>query len=239
MSNEYHLADGSPRYGSRDKHHTPHQKVTAPRIRVEGPAELASRMGLDHLAAAIDRRLTGSWADRENPLVTALRAEHPEELVAARALVALQLGSQRQWRMKAQAIRDKHLASTMRRRRAAGSAREILFLRSVLMIALIAPPLYIMATSMEDLLKLTLTGVACVAAAFAGGHFLTIRSRVPAMPNIRGHWLAELREDVLNATLLAILLSKDVIVESRTVAAAERGIKSMRAAHIAVEALQG
>lgn len=238
MSNEYHLADGSPRYGSRDENHTPHQKVPAPRIRAEEPAELASRLGLDHLAAAIDRRLTSSWADQENPLVTALRAKHPEELVAARALVALQLGSQRQWRMKAQAVRDKHLAATMRRRKAAGSALEIVFLRIVLMIALIAPPLYIVATSKEDLLKLTLTGAACVAAAFAGGHLITIRSRVPAMPNIRGPWLAELRDDVVNATLLAILLSKGVALESTTVAAAERGLKSMRAAHAAVEALQ-
>lgn len=240
MSNEFHLADGSPRYGSRDENHTPHQKVTAPQIRPEEPAEQASRLGLDHLAAAIDRRLTSSWADRENPLVTALRQSHPEEVIAARALVTLHLGSQRQWRLKAQAVRDKHLAATMRRRRADGSATENLFLRLGLMIALLAPPVFIVATGgQEDLLKLTLTGVACIAAAFAGGHFITIRSRVPVMPNLRRPWLAELREDVVNATLLAILLSKGVTVEPRTVAAAEQGIKSIRDASAAVDALQG
>jgi hypothetical protein len=238
MSNEYQLVDGSPRYGSRDENHASRQEPAASRIRVEEPAQEASRLGLDHLAAAIDRRLTSSWADREDPLLAALKKAHPDELKAARDLVTLHLGSQRQWRMKAQAVRDKHLAATMRRRRAAGSAMEVLFLRIGLMIALIAPPLYVMATS-TDMLKLTLTGVGCVAAAFAGGHFITIRSRVPAMPVIRGPWLAELREDVVTATLLAILLSKGVALEARTVAAAERGIKSIRAAASAVEALQG
>jgi hypothetical protein len=239
LSNEYQLVDGSPRYGSRDENHTPQAPAPAgSAIKVEGPAQEASRLGLDHLAAAIDRRLTSSWADRENALVRALREAHPEELKAARDLVRLHLGSQRQWRFKAQAVRDKHLAATMRRRRAAGSATEILFLRIGLIIALIAPPLYVMATS-TDLLKLTFTGVACVAAAFAGGHFITIRSRVPAMPVIRGPWLAELREDVVNATLLAILLSKGVTLEARTVAAAQQGMKSIRAAASAVDALQG
>jgi hypothetical protein len=55
--------------------------------------------------------------------VVGLRNAHPFELLAARALVKLHLGSQRQWRRKAQAVRDKHLHATMRRRRAAGSAR--------------------------------------------------------------------------------------------------------------------
>lgn len=41
--------------------------------------------------------------------------------------------------------------------------------------------------------------------AFVGGHFITVRSRVPVMPNIRGAWLNELRDDVVNATLVAIL----------------------------------
>lgn len=36
------------------------------------------------------------------------------------------------------------------------------------------------------------------------------------MPNIRGPRLAEFREDVVNATLLAILLSKGVVLEPDT-----------------------
>ena len=53
-------------------------------------------------------------------------------------------------------------------------------------------------------------------AAVGGGHFITIRSPIAAMPNIRGPRLAEFREDVVNATLLAILLSKGVVLEPGT-----------------------
>lgn len=138
MSNEYQLVDGSPRYGSRTDH--TQQTAQAPALRVEETAEAAARLGLDDMAAAIDCRLTSSWADKEDPLVATLRKDHPEELAAARALVKLHLGSQRQWRLKAQTVRDSRLAAVMRRRRASGSAREILVLRLGLLIALFAPP---------------------------------------------------------------------------------------------------
>jgi hypothetical protein len=53
------------------------------------------------------------------------------------------------------------------------------------MAALIAPPAYVVATSREDILKLVLTGVVCITAALIGGHTITVRSRIPVMPNIR------------------------------------------------------
>lgn len=237
MRNEYDLADGSPRYGSRSETHRSNQTSSAPTVRVEEAAESAARLGLDDMAAAIDRRLTSSWADKADPLVTALRNENPEELAAARALVWLHLGSQRQWRLKAQAIRDQQLAATIRRRRTTGKAREILALRLGLMVALIAPPTYIVTTSREDVLKLVLTGVACIAAAFIGGHFLTVRARLPVMPNIRAAWLNELREDVIDATLVAILQNKGVDLEVRAANAGRRGWTSIQRAATAVAAL--
>jgi hypothetical protein len=236
MSNEFQLVDGSPRYGMR--HDEAQQRTDPAEPRAEETAEAAARLGLDHLAAAIDRRLTSHWAEKEDT-VLALRAEHPEELAAARALVKVHLGSQRQWRLKAQAVRDKNLTATMRRRRASGSAREILFLRLGLMVALITPPLYVVVTSREAILKLVLTGAACIAAAFIGGHFLAVRARVPVMPNIRGAWLAELRNDVINATLVAILQNKGVVLDGRTVAAGQRGWDSITTAAKARDALQG
>jgi hypothetical protein len=166
-----------------------------------------------------------------------LRRGHPEELDAARALVKLHLGSQRQWRLKAQAIRDKHLAATMSRRRATGSALEILCLRLGLMVTLFAPPVYVVATSQEDILKLVLTGAACIASAFIGGHFITVRSRVPMMPNIPGAWLNELREDVINASLVAILRNKGIALDEKTAAAGTRGWHSISAAAQSVQAL--
>ena len=182
--------------------------------------------------------VASSWADAPDSLVAGLRKDHPEELTAARALVKLHLGSQRQWRLKAQTVRDKHLAGAMARRRASGSAREILALRLVLLVSLIALPSYIVATDRENLLKLVLVGVACIAVALAGGHFITVHARVPVMPNIRSAWLAELRKDVVNATLVAILLNKGVDLELSTSAAGLRGWRSIQAASQAVASLR-
>ncbi|MHC6231750.1 hypothetical protein ACX5I6_19635 [Arthrobacter sp. MMS24-T111] len=236
MSNEYQLADGSPRYG--------HRTASASAVQAAPPgsapaevAEGAANLSLDVMAAAIDRRLRSAWADEPDPAVEALRRENPEELAAARALVRLHLGSQRQWRIKAQAVRDKQLAAVWARRRAAGRSREVLALRLGLMAALIAPPAYIVATRPDDILKLLLAGIACFAFAVVAGHFLTCRARVPAMPNIRGPWLAELREDVVNATIVALLENKGAPPDSVTAAAARRGWESIQAASRAIGAL--
>jgi hypothetical protein len=238
MKNEYHLADGSPRYGHRSEENTS-QPAPAAGIRVEEAAEEAARLGLDEMAAAIDKRLTSAWADAADASVAALRKQNPEELAAARALVRGHLGSQRQWRMKAQAVRDKQLAGVMSRRKASGSAREILALRLGLIVALISPPAYIVATDQNDVLKLIIVGALCLVAALVGGHFLTIRARVPVMPNIRGPWLSELREDVVNATLVAILQNKGKAVPPSAAIAGRRGWASIQDAAAAVAALRG
>lgn len=75
--------------------------------------------------------------------------------------------------------------------------------------------------------------------AFVGGHFITVRSRVPVMPNIRGAWLNELRDDVVNATLVAILQNNGVALDRRTVTAGRPGWDSITTAAKAVDALQG
>lgn len=240
MNSEYLLADGSPRYGSRTTDSSagePAVPQANPGIRVEEAAEGAARLGLDDLAAAMDRRLASSWADAPDPLVDGLRKDHPEELIAARDLVKLHLGSHWQWLLKAQAVRDKRLEPVLRRRRASGSAREILALRLALMAALIALPAYLVATDRENLLKLVLVGVGCIVAALVCGHFITVHARVPVMPNLRSAWLAELRNDVVDATLVAILQNKGVELEPRVITAGQRGWKSIRTASRAVEAL--
>ncbi|MEV7134623.1 hypothetical protein AB0N24_17205 [Arthrobacter sp. NPDC093128] len=190
------------------------------------------------MAAAIDRRLASFWADSPDQIVAALRKENPEELAAARALVKVHLGTQRQWRLKAQDVRDKQLAGLVGRRKASGSAREILVLRLGLLVALITPPAYVVATDHDNIVKLIVVGAVCFAAALTGGHFLTIRARVPVMPNIRGPWLNELREDIVNATLLAILQNKGVELDLRTTAACRRGWTSIQAASKTVTTLQ-
>lgn len=238
MGNEYHLADGSPRYGHRSEQASTYHSTPAVTVRVEETAEGAARLGLDDLAGAIDRRLGGTWADAPDPVVAALRKNHPAELAAARALVKLHLGSQRQWRLKAQAVRDKQLEGILARRRASGSARTILAMRLGLMAALITPSAYIVATDQENYLKLLIIGIICFVAALVGGHLLTIRARVPVMPTIRGPWLGELRDDIVDATLVAILQNKGVELDGRTVVAGRRGWESIQAATQAVASLR-
>ena len=237
MSKEYQLADGSPRYGHRTGPPAGEQTAAAETALIEEVVDGAAKLSLDALAAATDRRMRSAWADKPDPVVEALREGNPEELAAARALVRLHLGSQREWRIKAQAFRDQKLAGTMARRKAAGRALEILALRLALMAALIAPPAFVVATSPDDMLRLLIVGAVCIAAALAGGHFLTCRARVPVMPNLRGPWLKELREDVVNATLAAILQNKGKSVDPRTAAAARRGWESIQAASRAVDSL--
>lgn len=184
MNHRYNLADGSPRYGTRSVE-TGATGQAAPRptpgVRAEEAAAGAARLGLDEMSAAIDRRPRSSCADAPDPLVAGLRSEHPQELTAARALVKLHLGSQRQWRLKAQEVRDRQLAGVTARRRASGSAREILALRLVLLITLIGVPVYVVGADIEDLLRLVLTGVACVVLALISREFINIRARVPVM----------------------------------------------------------
>ncbi|GAA2134432.1 hypothetical protein GCM10009825_18050 [Arthrobacter humicola] len=237
MSNEYRLDDGTQRYGSRSNSYTPHEATPAAAVRAEEAAEVAARLGLDEMAAAIDRRLTSSWADTDNYLVVAMRKTHPEELTAARALVKLHLGTQRQWLLKAEAVRNKRLATTMHRRRSSGTAREVSALRAILMSGLIALPTYIVATSREDLLKLILVGIGCIALALMGGHPITVHARVPVMPNIRAAWLTEIRNDIVDATLVAILQNNGAGLDARTAAAGRRGWTSIQIAAKAMHAL--
>ncbi|GAA1759780.1 hypothetical protein GCM10009712_05520 [Pseudarthrobacter sulfonivorans] len=237
MKNEYHLADGSPRYGHRNEASSAGHAAPAATVRVEDAAEGAARLSLDDMAAAINRRLGSAWADAPDPAVASLRKDHPEELAAARALVKLHLGSQRQWRFRAQAVRDKQLEGVVARRKASGSALEILVMRLGLMAVLIALPAYIVVTDRDNIVKLLVVGALCLAGAFAGGHFLTVRARVPVMPDIRGPWLSELREDIVNATLVSILQNKGDL-EPRVVAAGRRGWEGIQAASKAAAAIQ-
>lgn len=238
MNDQYQLLDGSPRYGIRNEGTELPQDAPKQAGRGEEIARTAAGFGLDHLAAAIDRRLTRSWADTEDPLVETLRADHPEELTAAKALVKLHLGTQMQWRKKAEVVRNKALEDTVGRRKATGLAQQVLFLRIGLLLGLASLPIYVAVTDNENLLKLLLVGIACLAVAFMGGHALTIRERLPVMPNIKGSWLKEVREDIVNATLVEILQNKGVDVDSKTVTAGRRGWESIVHAAKAVDILQ-
>lgn len=88
-----------------------------------------------------------------------------------------------------------------------------------LIIALIAPPAYIVSANQNDLVKLVINGAVYLVAAFIVGHYLTVMARVPVMPTIRSPWLTEIRENLVASTLVAILLNKGISVQSTNVAA--------------------
>lgn len=58
------------------------------------------------------------------------------------------------------------------------------------------------------------------------------------MPTIRGPWLSELREDVVNATLVAILQNKGSALSPAIITAGRRGWTSIQDAAAAVAALR-
>jgi hypothetical protein len=118
----------------------------------------------------------------------------------------------------------------MRWRRASGSGREVFAMQAFLMASLIALPTYILATSGEDLLMLVFVGVGCVAVAMMGWHYNGVHARVPVMPNIRAAWLAEIRNDVVDATLVAILQNNGAGLDALTAAAGLHGWTSIQTA---------
>lgn len=62
---------------------------------------------------------------------------------------------------------------------------------------------------------------------------------MPVLPHIRSAWLAELRGEVTNATLVAVLQNKGADLDRRTVAAGRLGWESMMKAAGAVDTLHG
>ncbi|MEZ2388851.1 hypothetical protein AB6813_04770 [bacterium RCC_150] len=236
---QYRLADGSPRYGIR-RNAAPSRKVSSLPGNAGDIGREAARLSLDHLEAAINHRLSSAWADQEDPLLVEFRNEHPEELKAARALVHEHLGSNRSWLRKAQAVRDRRLTSLARRRKASGHAAAAFVLRLVLIAGLLLPSIILVANG-APLLNLVLTGVISLGAAYGAGHAITEWARVPVMPHIRPGWLKELRSDIVDAALLAIVQEKNVQekndVDSRTADAAVRGWKHLRFAATTVDIL--
>lgn len=73
--------------------------------------------------------------------------------------------------------------------------------------------------------------------AIVGGEAITARLRVPVAPRIRRLWLKELRGDITDATLLAVLAQKGIEVDPRTAEAAGRGWESIRYAAETIDRL--
>ena len=224
----YQLKDGSPRYGIRTDHHDQAlQQDALPRGgSPETIAREASQLGLHHLAAGAEHRLNQSWADEDDALLVSLRNENPLELAVAEKIVNEKLGSTKQWLHKARTIYSRRLAPVAARRQTAGMLAKALFLRLFLIVLLIGPA--VLAVSFNvPLLVLVFIGVASILAAMYLGGVVTEWLRLPVHPPVRAGWVKELRQDVVDATLLAVLQNKRAAVDRQTATAAARGWKHL------------
>ncbi|NKX56252.1 hypothetical protein [Arthrobacter mobilis] len=227
ISTDYLLSDGSPRYGIRTETALPSSAPAWPDDARLVPRE-ASRLGLQHLAAAIDSRLTRAWADKEDPLLAALRAGHPAELAAAEDLVNAELGGRTAWLRKAQANRAAFLAPVAGRRQADGRYGTAVLQRAVLVLVLTGVAGAVAAATQGNLLPLLAAGLAVCGLAYVLGNLVTARLRLPVPARLQSAWLEEIRRDITDATLLSILRSKGVDVDERTARAAVRGWEHLR-----------
>ncbi|MCG2624893.1 hypothetical protein LVY72_23670 [Arthrobacter sp. I2-34] len=222
ISPEYLLADGSPRYGvRRDGAEPPVIKARPADPRLI--ARDAARLGLHHLAAAVDSRLTRSWADQDDPLLATLRARHAAELAEAESLVKAELGGRTAWLRRARANHGAFLAPAVGRRKADGRYGAAALQRAVLVLALTGAAGFVAVATHGDVLALLIAGLAVCGLAYLLGGMVTERLRLPVPARLRGIWLQEIRRDITDATLLAILRAKGADVDAPTARAAGRG----------------
>lgn len=225
LTPDYLLPDGAPRYGIRA-----HSDVSVDPARSADPATAlreAAQLGSNHLSAAIASRFRQPWADRRDPLVIELRSAQPAAFAEAKALVKDQLGSAKKWRAQADKRFDAYREPVKARRRAAGVVRNATIQRAVLMLALIALPLYLAVTE-APLTTLALVGIAAVGAALLLGRAVSAHERIPDYPPLRLAWLEEIRQDVIDAALLAVLDREGHAVDARARAVCLRGWKHVR-----------
>lgn len=219
------LANGSPRYGVRTEEGAESDRIGGTPAIAIGPEQVvrqASRLGLHHLAAAIDHRLTRTWADEDDPLVAQLRAEHPETLKEAGDLVKSGLGSNMKWLKAVQNVHDSVLSPVTERRRRAGKIRSATWQRGALLVTLPAPAAFVMAAGFP-LEALVAVGVGSVLAAAVLGESITAGLRLPVVGKIRSTWLEEIRSDIVDATFLALLQRRNSVIDARAAKAAARG----------------
>jgi hypothetical protein len=235
----YQHADGAPRYGIRtlvDDGALGQATRTKTAASPDTIARQPAGFGRAHLAAAADYRLSSKWADTDDPLLVELRAKYPAELQEAREIVRAELGTDAKWLDGSAKIFYRNLKPVTGRRRAAGKSTTAMFQRLGLFVLLVLPPLLLVINE-APLAWLLASGIVSAVLAIAVGEAITARLRVPVAPQIRRLWLKELRRDITDATLLAVLAQKDIEVGPRTAEAAGRGWQNIRYAAKTIDRL--
>jgi hypothetical protein len=225
----YQHTDGSPRYGIRTLEGAGSATAVRTAASPEAIARQAAGFSRTTLAAAALNRLTKDWADQEDPLVTALRQEYVWEARQAKSMVRQALGSNQDWLNASARVFHRSLKPVHDRRRAAGRTRAAWIQRAVLFLVLLAPPLLLVITE-APIAWLLAAGIVSAVLAKAGGDHITARLGIPVAPPVPALRLKELRRDIEDAVLLAILQGKGTDIGAETAAAAGRGWDNLAAA---------
>jgi hypothetical protein len=237
ISPEYLLADGAPRYGVRTQEPAPAAGMPALPADARLVPRAAARLGLHHLAAAVDSRLTRSWADTDDPLLAALRARHRSELAEAEELVQAELGGRAAWLRRAAANHAAFLAPVAGRRKADGRHGAAALQRALLALVLTGVAGFVAIATDGNVLSLLVAGVLLSGLAYVLGSMVTVRLRLPVPVRLRGAWLQEIRRDITDATLLAVLRANGVDVDERTARATRRGWEHLQAVAAKVDGI--
>lgn len=236
ISPEYLLADGSPRYGIRigDGPYGPPAPEPTPDTAAPEPArgggaeadailQKALAFDTDQIAAAQNRRFQQTWAEQDDELVLAFRAEHADLAEIAVRTTSEALKSNVKWfvRSARPAAKLHEKASRNRSLALRGSVNLVKFL---------------IRSSRLVIVWLMVTGP--TPEAIAGGLVLLFllrrfarmnqgRLKLPLGARLRWSGFSDLRRDITDAVLLALVVGAGHTVDPDTAAAVGRGWKHL------------
>lgn len=222
---EYMLADGSPRYGIRTTGLGQASVSTVPNlIRVGQTADAAALLDAAELKLAVQHRFVldkFNFADAE--IISGLRADHPEELKEAEAIVAKRLGSPSVWMRGAKTayteavIEEAQMDGTLMRQ-----------LTASLMSIGLTMAMLVIVIGLAVMQAPPLTSLLIVLAIYLGTRPIQRKLGRTVDPGslptrIERDEARALWDDVVNATLVAVLQNKDIPLDQGSIKAALRG----------------
>lgn len=222
---EYMLADGSPRYGIRTTGLAQMSVATAPSlIRVGQTADAAALLDAAELKLAVQHRFV---LDRYNHadagIITGLRADYPAELKEAEAIVAKRLGSPAVWMRGAKTAYTESVIDEAQRDGTLMKQLVASLMSIGLTMAMLVIVIGLAVTKAPPVISLVI-----VVGLFLGTRPIQRKLGRTVDPGslptrIDREDARALWDDVVNATLVAVLKSRDIPLDQGTIKAALRG----------------
>lgn len=224
-NSQYILADGSPRYGIRTDGLAHTSVATVPNlVRVEQTADAAALLDAAELKLAVQHRFVldrVNHADAE--IISGLRSAHPEELKEAEAIVAKRLGSPAVWMRGAKTAYTEAVIEEAQRDGTLGNQLVASLKAIALNTAMLGIVVGFVVTKAPSVLSLVIV----IGLFFATRPMQRKLGRIvdPGSLPTRIHRedASALWDDVVNATLVAVLQSKGIPLDQGTTKAALRG----------------